>query len=61
MHISIVLWTRKKNILKRDQALNDATGGQFGEEPSSLPQSDRIDDENGAHKKAARELSRNID
>ena len=53
--------TEKKNLLKRDQALNDATGGQFGEEPSSLPQSDRIDDENGARKKAARELSRNID
>jgi len=53
--------TEKKNPLKRDQALNDATGGQFGEEPSSLPQSDRIDDENGARKKAPRELSRNID
>ncbi len=32
--------TEKKNPLKRDQALNDATGGQFGEEPSSFPQSD---------------------
>jgi hypothetical protein len=53
--------TAKKNPLKRDQALNDATGGQFGEELSSLPQSDTIDDENGSRKKAARELSRNID
>ena len=34
--------TAKKNPLKRDQALNDATGGQFGEEPSSLPQSDTV-------------------
>ena len=60
MYISIVS-TEKKNPLKRGQALNDATGGQFGEEPSSLPQSDTIDDENGSRKKAARELSRNID
>jgi hypothetical protein len=55
--------TEKRNPLKRDQALNDATGGQFGEEPSSLPQPDTIDheNENGARKKAARKLSRNID
>ena len=53
--------TEKKESIKRDQALNDVTGGQFGEEHSSLPQSDTIDDENGARKKAARELSRNID
>ena len=43
MYISIVSEHRKKNPLKRDQALNDATGGQFGEEPSSLPQSDTLD------------------
>jgi hypothetical protein len=53
--------TAKKNQLKRDHALNDATGGQFREEPSSLPQSDTLDIENGSCKKAARELSRNID
>lgn len=55
--------TAKRNPSKRDQALNDATGGQFGEEPSSLPQPDTIDheNENGARKKAARKLSRNID
>ena len=52
---------RKKNPLKQDQALNDATGGQFGEEPSSLPQPDPLDIENGSRKKATRELSRNID
>lgn len=28
----------KKNPLKRDQALNDATSGQMGEEPRSAPQ-----------------------
>jgi hypothetical protein len=53
--------TAKKNPLKRDQALNDATGGHFGEEPSSLPQSDTLDIENGSRKKATRELSRNIE
>ena len=26
----------RKNPLKRDQALNDATGGQIGEEPTSV-------------------------
>ena len=44
--------TAKKNPLKRDQALNDATGGQFGEEPSSLPQPDTLYIENGACKKS---------
>jgi hypothetical protein len=53
--------TAKKNPLKRDQAINDATGGQFGEEPSSLPQPDTLDIENGSRKKATGELSRNID
>ena len=47
--------TAKKNPLKRDQALNDATGGQFGEEPSSLPQPDTLDIENGSRKKATHE------
>ena len=59
MYISIE--HRKKNPLEQDQALNDATGGQFGEEPSSLPQSDTLDIENGSRKKVTGELSRNID
>ena len=28
----------RKNPLKRDQALNDATSGQIGEEPRSAPE-----------------------
>ena len=28
----------RKNSLKRDQALNDATSGQIGEEPRSVPE-----------------------
>ena len=61
MYISIVSECQKKNPLKRDKALNDATGGQFGEEPSSLPQSDTLDMENGSSKKATRRTTRNID
>ncbi|HET7242442.1 MAG TPA: hypothetical protein VFI64_03780 [Nitrososphaeraceae archaeon] len=44
--------TAKKNQLKRDHALNDATSGQFREEPSSLPQPDTLYIENGACKKS---------
>jgi hypothetical protein len=29
--------TERRNPLKRDQALNDATGGQLGEEPRPEP------------------------
>lgn len=58
MYISVE--HRKKNPLEQDQALNDATGGQF-EESSSLPQSDTLDIENGSRKKVTGELSRNID
>jgi len=32
------LSTEKKNPFKRDQALNDATRGQFGEEPLDIPE-----------------------
>jgi hypothetical protein len=53
--------TAKKNPLKRDQAPNDATGGQFGEEPSCLPQPDTLDIEKWITQKTTRELSRNID
>jgi hypothetical protein len=28
---------RKNTLLKRDQALNDATNGQLGEEPRQVP------------------------
>lgn len=35
--------TEKKKPLKRDQALNDATHGQFGEEPRPEPKPDGRD------------------
>jgi hypothetical protein len=37
---------RKKNPLKRDQALNDATSGQMGEEPRPDPFPDPLPDSN---------------
>jgi hypothetical protein len=56
--------TEKKNPLKRDQALNDATSGQMGEEPrpepipESLPNSDQSMEE--SRRKAARNISRYV-
>jgi hypothetical protein len=55
---------RKNNTLKRDQALNDATNGQLGEEPrqvplpgSPKPESDNITD---SLRRTARKMSRDI-
>lgn len=45
----------EKNPLKRDQALNDATSGQMGEEPSSVAQSSE------SRVKAARRFSNEIE
>lgn len=36
--------TEKKKPLKRDQALNDATSGQFGDEPRPEPMPSSSDD-----------------
>lgn len=53
--------TEKKNRIKRDQALNDATGGQFGEEPSDLPQSFIEAQKNESdHRKVARKFSKTM-
>lgn len=55
---------RKNNTLKRDQALNDATNGQLGEEPrqvplpgSPKPESDNITD---SLRRTARKMSWDI-
>ena len=37
LHILILMSVERKNPLKRDQALNDATSGQIGEEPRPEP------------------------
>jgi hypothetical protein len=56
---------KKESIRKRDQALHDATHGQFGEEPRPEPKPDtdeRIADDN--HRKerirAARKMSKSV-
>jgi hypothetical protein len=56
--------SERKNPLKRDQALNDATNGQFGEQPrpEPLPEMDIGKDESiqDSQRKAARKMSRSI-
>ncbi len=51
----------RKNPKKRDQALNDATSGQFGQEPTNIPEfySRKQEGEN-PRKKVARKMSRTI-
>jgi len=57
---------KKKNPLNRDQALNDATSGQFGEEPRPGPAPESISDTNESQdipnlrREAARKLSRDM-
>jgi hypothetical protein len=36
-NLYIIMSVERKNPLKRDQPLNDATSGQIGEEPRSVP------------------------
>ena len=48
----------RKNPLKRDQALNDATSGQIGEEPRSAPE--QTSDLKNERMKAARKMSRDM-
>ena len=56
----------RKNPLRRNQALNDATSGQMGQEPrpepSKLvpPSSKTSDDINEQRLKAARKMSRDL-
>jgi hypothetical protein len=57
--------TERKNIpLKRDQALNDATNGQLGEEPRQvpLPEESKSDSNNirDSRIRTARKMSRDI-
>ncbi len=54
----------KKNPFKqiREQALNDSTSGQLGEEPSGLPKEVKAEDVDiyRERKKMARILSKNV-
>jgi hypothetical protein len=51
----IYMSTERKNPFKRDQALNDATSGQLGEEPRPEPYPEK-----DPHMEAARKRSRQI-
>ena len=50
----------KKNPLKHDHALNDATSGQMGEEPQTIPETESSKENMDSRLKAARKMSREI-
>ena len=56
--------TEKKKPLNRDQALNDATSGQMGEEPRPDPLPDPLPDSDQgieeSRRKAARKISKHV-
>jgi hypothetical protein len=53
--------TEKKKPFKRDRALNDATSGQFGEEPRDIPEEhSSMQEHEDQRKKIARKFSKNI-
>lgn len=57
--------TERKNPLKRDQALNDATSGQLGEEPRLEPSRRSFEPETdnnirNSRVRAARKMSRDM-
>jgi hypothetical protein len=59
LHIVYVqMGVERKNPLKRDQALNDATSGQLGEEPRSVPE--QTSELKNKRMKTARKMSRDI-
>jgi hypothetical protein len=55
----MIMSVERKNPLKRDQALNDATGGQIGEEPRSVPEEQNSNLTN-ERIKTARKMSRDM-
>ena len=53
--------TEKKKPIKRDQALNDATSGQFGEEPLDISEEhSAMQEQEDQRKQIARKFSKNI-
>jgi hypothetical protein len=57
----VLMSTEKKKPFKRDQALNDATSGQFGEEPLDISEEhSAMQEHEDQRKKIAREFSKNI-
>ena len=61
LHIVGLMSVERKNPLKRDQALNDATSGRIGEEPRPEPSSSApSSDINEQRIKTARKMSRGL-
>jgi hypothetical protein len=59
--IIISINEHRKKPFKRDQALNDATSGQFGEEPLDISEEhSAMQEHEDQRKKIAREFSKNI-
>ena len=54
----MIMSVERKNPLKRDQALNDVTSGQIGEEPRSVEE--QTSDLKNERMKTARKMSRDI-
>jgi hypothetical protein len=53
--------TEKKKPFKRDQALNDATSGQFGEKPLDIPvEHSKMQEHEDERKKIARKFSKHM-
>lgn len=53
--------TEKKKPFKRDHALNDATSGQFGEEPLDIPEEhSEMQKHEDERRKTARKFSKNM-
>jgi hypothetical protein len=59
MRIIQIMSVERKNPLKRDQALNDATSGQIGDEPRSVSEEQTRDLKN-ERMNTARQMSRDI-
>ena len=48
--------TEKKNPIKRDYALNDATSGRMGEEPRSVSEPESLEGNKDTRKKLSRDI-----
>jgi hypothetical protein len=57
----VLMSTEKKKPFKRDRALNDATSGQFGEEPLDISEEhSAMQEHKDQRNKIAREFPKNI-
>jgi hypothetical protein len=52
--------TEKKNLIKRDYALNDATSGQMGEEPRSVYEPESLEKQRLSQKGCPKAIYRHL-